>query len=237
MKNSTMKQRDSASSRGEIKRISMKNKLRIILTSALLLATTSAMAGIIFVPVSGRYITPELASVNVQRLDDGNVRIHTTGLNGELSLRCSDFPPGYEVAASAEGVLPFIQQLDLITDLAEGTVSGHASMDASSSLLAQSAFVRGTASCLPLNGHDCGQLVVDLQLRGALADPNDPTIVGQLRMKLLGNLIWGGGAGGGIWGGGAGGGIWGAMSANATLGGNEALINSAVEYASCRGAL
>lgn len=225
-----MKKRDTESNRSKISWISKKNRLKIIVTSALLLATSIAVAGILFVPVGGRFSTPELAPVNIQNLGDGAFRISTSGLTGELTIQGSDFPPEYNVPATAKESLPFDQQLELVIDVAEGTVSGRSTtnfIDASSSYLAAIAEVRGHASCLPLNGRECGQLVVDLELRGILSDPNDPASVGQLRMEMLGSLVW----------------TdtdvvhWAAMSANATLGGNEVLINSVLQYAACNGAL
>lgn len=224
MKNPTTEQRDSASSHSGF---NVKNGIKIIVTTLLLLAATNAAAGILYVPVGGRYINPESAAVSIQDNGAGSATIRTTGLNGELSIAGSAFPPGYEVPASAELVLTFIQQLDLVIDLAEGTVSGQASMDLSSPLLTQFALVRGTADCLPLNGRDCGQLVIALELRGAVSDPYDPASVGQLQVRMLGSLIWDDAD------------IlhWAALTGDASLKANEALINSALEYAVDRGAL
>jgi len=227
MQDSTTKTSDTASKRLEIGQIGLKNSLKIIVAGALLLAATSATAGLLSSPLGVFYANTELAPVFVQDNGSGSMAVRTTGLYGELILEGSALPPEYEVPASAEVVLTSIQQLDLIIDLAEGTVSGQASMDASSPLLAQFAFVRGTASCLPLSGRDCGQLVVALELRGTLSDPYNPASVGQVQIDMLGSLIWDD----------TNMMHWAALTGNAALKANEALINSALEYASDRGAL
>jgi hypothetical protein len=219
MKNATTKKRDMASNRSEV-RVSMKNRLIIIATSALLLVATSATAGIIFLPGSNVYANPELAPVNVQHLGNDIVRIHTTDLTGELTLKGSDFPPEYEVPASATGKLFISQELELVINLSLGVVEGRASGQYLNNTELWDwrlhADVQGKATCLPLNGRECGQLVVDLELRGALSDPNNPASVGQMRMKMLGSLIWDDTDMM----------RWAAMSANATLGVNEVMINS-----------
>ena len=227
-----MKKRDTASNRSETGKISMKNKLKIVVTSALLLAATSAsaIASIISLPASGRYLIIELTDVIIAGFSDDTFRISTNGLTGELTIQGSDFPPEYDVATTAKAVLPFDQHLELVIDVAKGTVSGRSTVnfaDASSVYLAATAQVRGSASCLPLNGRECGQLIVDLELRGVLSDPNDPASVGQLQQWMLGSLIWDD----------TNVAHWAAMSANTTIGGNEGLINLVSEYARCNGAL
>ena len=222
MQISKIKKLDTASNRSAARMARMKNGLKIIVTSALMLAASSAMAGIIYLPVGGRYLAPEQAPVSIQNLGGESIRINTSGLTGELAISKvnasgnDESPPLWDIATTEKVVVPFEQQLDLIIDLAEGTVSGHASMDKASAKLAQFASVQGTATCLPLNGLECGQLVVDLELQGVVSDPNDPAIVGQLRMNMLASMIFDGSDVG----------FWAAMSANARIGGNEGLINS-----------
>lgn len=230
MQDSSMKQPDTASNHSDAGMTGMKNGIKFIVTGALLLAASSAVAGIIYLPVSGRYQAPELAPTNIQILGDESFRIHTTGLTSEWTIQGSDFPPGYDVPAAAQVALPSEQKLELFIDIAEGSVSGRfvsQSMDRASTLLAATAEVRGHASCLPRNGFECGQLVVDLEVRGVLSDPNDPAVVGQLRMEMLGSLFFDGSDVG----------FWAAMSANTTIGGNRGLINSVSHYAACNGAL
>ena len=226
MKSSTTKKRDTASNRSDTRMTRMKNRLKIIATSALLLAATNTMAGIISLPGGNTYTAPELAQTSISlcpadiNVAGGCVRIHTTGLTGELTIRGSDFPPEYDIATTEKVVLPFDQELELVIDIAKGTVSGRSTanfLDMASSKLVVTAAVSGSASCLPLNGRECGQLVVDLELRGVLSDPNNPSIVGQVLMEVLGSLVVDGSdflA------------LWAAMSANTTIGGNEVLINS-----------
>ena len=188
----------------------MKNGIKTIVTSALLLASSSAFAGIFFLGAGGQYIAPNLALVSIENLTEQTVRIRTSGLNGELSFKGSDFPPKYEVPASATGKLPFAQELELVINLATGVVEGSSSgqilcnnevlnLEGSSNgqaLCSNEVLndfrmdMQGKATCLPLNGRECGQLVVDLELRGVLTDPNDPSKVGQLQMVMLGSLVW-----------------------------------------------
>jgi hypothetical protein len=219
MKNPKMKHLDSASNRSKTGKVGIKNRLKIIVTSALLLAATNAVAGIIFLPAGGQYTNPELAPVNVQRLDERIIRVHTTGLNGELTLKGSDFPPEYDIATTEKVVLPFDQVLELVINLSTGVVEGRASGQYVASTVLNDwieAVVQGTATCLPLDGRDCGQLVVDLEFQGVMTDPNDPSIVGHVRGGMLGSLVWDGSDVA----------HWAAMSANTTIGGNEGLINS-----------
>ena len=216
MQISTIKKCDTGSNRRDIGMTGMKKRLKIIVTSALLLVASSATAGIVFLPGSNVYANPELAPVTVQHLGNDIVRIHTTGLNGELILKGSDFPPEYEVPASATGKLLISQELELVINLSLGVVEGRASGQYVTETEIWDAQVRGNATCLPLNGLACGQLIVDLELRGALSDPNNPASVGQMRIDMLGSFVWDGSDTG----------HWAAMSANTTIGGNEALINS-----------
>lgn len=233
MKNSTMTTYYTASNCSDTKMTRMKSGIKIIVTSALLLAASSAMAGIIYLPVGGRYQAPETAPVSIQNLGGESFRINTTGLIGELTIQGSDFPPDYDIGTTDNVVLPFEQELELFINLSSGVVEGRASIltnnenmfviaghtDSSGRILIRlDAEVQGNATCLPLNGLDCGQLVVDLELRGVVSDPNDPAIIGQLRMNVLASLYFDGND--------VGLGSWAAMSANTTIGGNEGLINS-----------
>ena len=143
MKSLTIKKRDTASNRNEIGRISIKNRLKIIVTSALLLAATSAsaMGGIIFFPTVGQKMTIDMTDIIISNLSDDTFRISTNGLTGELTIEGSDFPPEYDIATTAKVVLPYDQQLELVIDVARGTVSGRSTInftDASSDQLTAS---------------------------------------------------------------------------------------------------
>ena len=231
MKNSTIKKCDTGSNRSETRKVGIKNRLKIIATSALLLAATNAMAGIISLPGSNTYTVPETALMRVSKCPGdfdvvaGCVRIHTTGLTCELTIRGSDFPPESDIGTTEKVVLPFDQELELVVDIAEGTVSGRSTINFTDVTLSEAVasaaasllwVVRGTATCLPLNGRECGQLVVDLELQGILTDPNDPSIVGKLQMDVLASLLLDGSDVA----------HWAAMSANITIGGNERWIRS-----------
>lgn len=64
----------------------------------------------------------------------------------------------------------------------------------------------------------CGQVIVDLDLRGAIADPADQASVGLLRMQTLGSLVRSNPAA-----------AWAAMSANVSLGLSPRLVPSILE--------
>ena len=217
-----MKKRDTASNRSDTRMTRIKNGIKIIVTGALLLTASSAYAGIISLPGSNVYTDPEFAQLNIQNLGDETFRVHSSGLTGELTIQGSDFPPEYDVPTTAKVVLSFDQELELVINLSTGVVEGRASGQYINSTELWDwrlhADVQGNASCLPLNGLDCGQLVVDLELQGVLSDPNDPSKVGQLRMKVLGSLVWDD----------TNVAHWAAISANTTIGGNDGLINSLV---------
>ncbi|NNE64239.1 MAG: hypothetical protein HKN34_09150, partial [Gammaproteobacteria bacterium] len=190
MENSTKKKCDTGSNLSEAGKVGIKNRLKIIATSALLLAATNAMAGLVFLPGSIVHTNTELAPVSVQHLDDGSMRVHTTGLTGELSLNISasgndESPPHFNIATTEKVVLPFDQELELVINLFTGVVEGSSSGQYinNTELWDFIADVRGNATCLPLNGRDCGQLIVTLELRGVLSDPNNPSVVGQLRKE------------------------------------------------------
>jgi len=234
MKNSTMIKRETGSNRCETSKVGIRNRLKIIVTSALLLAATNAMAGLLSSPMGVLFASPELASVEIQNVGDGRVQVLTTGLTGEMSLDASDVQPEFGSPASGCARLPFDQRLELNIDLSLGVVEGRTRgrIATQNGTLDYRGEVSGNATCVPSGGRSCGQLIVDLEMRGVLSDPNNPASVGQMRMKKLGSLTWDDTDMM----------HWAAMSANATLGGNELLINSwleyaALEYASCRGAL
>jgi len=195
----------------------MKNKLKTILGGVLLLVTSIAVAGIIFVPVSGRYSNPGLAPVDFQNVGDGAVRIRTTGLTGEFSLDASDVPPEFEPPASGCARFPFDQRLELIINLSVGVVEGRTRgrISTQDGTLEYRGEVRGNATCVPTGGRSCGQLIVDLEMRGALSDANDPARVGLIRMETLGSLLRG-----------PDGARWASLTSNARLGGDAGLINS-----------
>ena len=228
MKNIQMENHDSISRYDDIGISDRKNWIRVILTGVLLLTASSASAGIIFVPVSGSYTAPELAQVSIHEFDDGNIGIQTVGLIGEWSSGDAGISSGYGVPASPRESLPFDQQLNLVIDIMTGAVSGYSWVKSSGDGVIKGfersytakLDVRGYASCVPLNGSECGQLIVDLELRGVMADSSDPSIVGKLEMVMLGSMIWGGHASSGIWSSGLGSGVWGDFIGSGVWGSN-----------------
>jgi len=201
----------------------MKNNLKIILGGALLLVTSIAVAGIIFVPVGGRYANPEFAPVDIQDIGDGMVRIRTTGLTGEFSLDASDVPPEFDPPASGCKRFPFEQRLELVINLSLGVVEGRTRgrISTQDGTLEYRGEVRGNATCVPSGGRSCGQLIVDLDTRGViLADVSDPVRPGLIRMEILGSILRG-----------PDGAQWASLTSNARLGGDAGLISSITSMA------
>ena len=197
----------------------MKTKFKIILTGTLLLAVTSVMAGIIFVPVGNRYTNLELAQVEIQNVGDGMVRVLTTGLTGEMSLDASDVPPEFEVPGSGCARFPFEQNLELVINPLLGVVEGHTSgrIATQNGTLEYGGDVRGNATCIPSGEHSCDQLIVDLEMRLVLADVSDPVRPGLIRMETLGSLQRGPDVA-----------RWASLTSNAHLGGDTGLISSLI---------
>ena len=198
----------------------MKNNLKIILGGTLVLVTSIAVAGIIFVPVGGRYANPELAPVDIQNVGDGMVRIRTTGLTGELSLDASDVPPEFDPPALGCARFPFDQRLELVINLTLGVVEGRTRgrISTQGGTLEYRGEVHGNATCVPSGGRSCGQLIVDLEMRGVLADLSDPVRSGLIRMEILGSLPRG-----------PDGAQWASLTSNARLGGDAGLISSLLD--------
>ena len=213
MKNSTIQNCDPGLNRSDTRRISVITRMKIIVTSTLLLTASSAFAGITFLSGINVYTDLELAQVDIQNLGDETFRVHSSGITDDLIIE----GPLPETAA---GKLHVTQQLDLVVNLSlgvvEGTAMGYILSLPNNETMSFRADVQGHVTCLPLNGRECGQLVLDLEFQGVLSDPNDPASVGRLSGETLGSLVWDETAAG----------YWTAMSANTTIGGNEGIINS-----------
>lgn len=175
----------------------MKNKSKIVIGTALLLAALPALAGIVSLPSGGQYTDAELASVTVSKCPgDFNIRsflrVRTSGLTGELSIDADDLPPELGVPVPGCARLPVDQRLELVINLSLGAVEGRSRgrIITQNGPLEFRTDVSGNASCRSFNGRSCGQLVRDLELRGTLSDPTDPTTVGLVRMKMLASAVW-----------------------------------------------
>lgn len=223
MQGSTIKTCDAASKRSDITRIGLNNGIKIIVTSTLLLVTSIAVAGILFVPVGGRYANPDLALADVQNIGDDTVRIQTTGLTGEFSLDASDLPPEFDPPASGCKRFPFDQELELVINLSLGVVEGYTRghIATETGTLEYRADVRGNATCFPAGGNDCGQVIVDLETRGAMAgalkDLSTNNLVGLIHMETLGSLLYQPDNA-----------QWVSLTSNARLGGDAELISSII---------
>jgi hypothetical protein len=187
----------------------MKYPIRSILTFASMLFASVALAGIIFVPVGGRYDHSELAPTVVQLLsgETSRFRIRTRDLNGALELDCSEVP-GCRAVERTCADIPFSQQLELVVDRETGDIAGRTlgKLDLAGTF-DFTARVRGEGTCLPFAGRACGQLVVDLEARGPFSDPGDASRVGLIRMHMVGSLLRDGDSS-----------RWAALSASNTLG-------------------
>jgi hypothetical protein len=210
----------------------MQRTITSIITLASLVATSVAWAGIVFLPVGGQYQDPDTAPVEIQATSNAGtgigepsgvlsgglnghaVKVRTSGLHGKLTISGADLPPELGIPPYVELALDLTQQLELLINESEGTVWGRSSisalMDKASPLLALEGNIegQGNATCLPLGGMDCGQIVVDLELRGALAG-SDQASVASLQWRLLGSLIRDGHNA-----------YWSALDASGTIGAN-----------------
>ena len=231
MQDPGIKQRISASRHRGIGRIFISNGSRILAAVALLLTASSAMAGIIFVPVGGQFAQPELAPVGVENRGGGKVALSSDGLTGEWTIAEGDLPPGLGLPAAFGLDVTFGIDLDeLVIDVAGGTLSANKNdigdpavtatfTTSSHSYTGTLVNVSGDASCVPLNGHQCGQLVVQMELRTVLTDPTNPSVVGKLRLEMLGSLTWDGAAAA----------QWASMSATGMIGVNRVFFDLWVE--------
>lgn len=116
--------------------------------------------------------------------------------------------------------IPFDQRLEVIINLSLGVVEGRTRgrISTGDGPFDYHGEVRGNASCVPASGNSCGQLIVDLEVRGTLSDPTDPARVGLLRMEMLGSLLRGQGSA-----------YWASLTSNASLGGDAGLISSLLD--------
>ena len=183
----------------------MKIKYRIIaIISLLIVASSSQAGGVITVPGTVQY---NPVPIPTQDVTIPMLIIRSTGLDGVFKLDCSEVTECQTVdQVCAE--IPFSQQLELVINLKKGNVEGRTrgqlNFVRSLDFIAK---VRGDATCLPFDGRGCGQLVVDLEVKGPFVDPNNPASVGQIRMQILGNLVRDRDSA-----------RWAALSANTTLG-------------------
>ena len=199
----------------------MKTNSIVAIAMALTTVATSAVAGLVFAPLGSQYDDPGLATVNLRKVGGSGeqIQVRTTGLQGRMALRAHDLPPTSGGPATGCAVMPFTQDLTLMLDLskgvAEGTSSGQIQLEGK--LVRFLAEVHGSASCMPWNGVACGQVIVDLDLRGAIADPADQASVGLLRMQALASLVRSNPV------------AWAEMSASVSLGLSSRLVNSILE--------
>jgi len=187
--------------------------------TALTLVATSALAGLLFVPVGSRYEDPGLATVQVRTTGE-RIQVRTTGLQGRMAVRARDLASVAGAPATGCAVLPFTQDLTLDLDLAKGVAEGtsQGQIQLNGKVVRFQAQVRGSATCMPSSGAACGQAVVHLDLLGALADPSDQASVGLLRAQMLGSLLRSNPSA-----------PWAAMSADVSLGVSPRLVTSILE--------
>lgn len=185
-------------------------------------AVSSARAGVIFVPVGNVYIDPERTTVLIGGRDPNALEIRSAGLQGEWIINRTDVLPELVATANGEIRLPVKQSLSLVLNLSLGTVEGRSRGKILAGDVVATSFqfvadVRGTVSCLPFNGLPCGQLILDMDLRGGLGETHDPASAGQVRSQIVGSLIRESRSA-----------TWQALDANTTIGANPALIHSLV---------
>ena len=190
----------------------MKSRIKVIVTSALLLVASSAFAGIVFLPTSGMvFENVETAAVDISAGPGSTTRIRTTVLSGRLT----EAPGGTGPAGSFIGLT---QQQELLFDGQGGTLQGRArgtlTLSVTGEQLRYQGDITGDAQCVARSDGACSQLVVTLKLDAVVSAPNDASLVGLIRMEQLGSLVSN-----------AQGARWVALDANVTLGGSEIFIN------------
>lgn len=194
--------------------------LRLTVSILVVFAGHTVSAGIIFLPGTGVYQDPELASVSVRgsQGQGGTARVRTTGLQGVLEFSAEDFPEGLGAPAYGCARLPFKQRMVFDIDYADGVVvEGHAQGQIEmpdGRVWDDTDIVHGRGACVSYGGKPCGRIVVDLELRGTLFRREDPQRVASLRMEILGSLVVADGAP-----------RWVALSANSRIGGDKKLMN------------
>jgi hypothetical protein len=200
----------------------MWQKIRTVVVAVIVstAAVSAALAGVIFVPVGNIYLEPGNTPVRITNRDPDSLEIRSTGLRGEWIIDRADFPPEPIEPESGQIRLQVEQSLSLVLNLSLGIVEGRSrgrilAGDVGTYSFQFVADVRGTVSCLPLNGQACGQLILDLDLRGGLAEAGNPASAGQIRSQIVGSLVREGRSA-----------IWQALDANVTIGANPALIDS-----------
>lgn len=199
----------------------MRKTLLIVALLGPLLLPWSAWGGIVLLPVEGRYLDVGLALASVRGRGAGTVVIRTTGLKGELVVDPADLPSDGAQAPGDDIVVPFTQDLELSFVANKSgpdalfEVSGRARGSFAEPLPDDryAARVSGKTACLRYNGQACGQIVVDLELRGVIVNQLNPSAAGNLRMKILGSLVRDGGNG-----------HWQTLNAATAIGANPGLI-------------
>ena len=176
---------------------------RIAGTAALVAITfvSIATAGVIFVPVGGKFVGLDQTAAQVRERANG-ILIETSDLSSQLD--CAGQPPD-------ETFLALRQSLRLRLDRSDGRVSGtvRGSMDWASAELALRGF--------PLGGDDCSVMIVDLVVRSRLVDVGDPMLPALLDQRLLGSLMRNGDTA-----------RWVRMEADVRLGGSEDAVAAAL---------
>lgn len=168
----------------------MKKPFATCIAIVLLAAFSNAYAGVIFVPVGNVIVGDlDLATVEILKSNATKMQIRSRGLAGELTQ-----------ASGATGMpgdsITYTQQREISLDAKTGAVNGYArgqltlnqGVGAGTALNYQGQLT-GTAFCRPFQGRECGQVIVNLTLRGAISDGSDPSRVGLIRTEILGSLI------------------------------------------------
>lgn len=169
----------------------MKRTFASFVGAMLLGSFSNAFAGIIFVPVDGVTVGDlNLATVQVHNNGgQSSMQFHTDGLTGELTEACgATGQPGNSIS--------FTQQLQFSVDTKTGSVTGstNGSLMLNQGPYAGTVFdyqgqVEGMGYCWPFAGEECGQMVVNLNLRAAFTNPADPSQAGVIRIEILGSML------------------------------------------------
>lgn len=162
------------------------NRFAPLIAGATLTALSApVLSGLVFLPVTGIMIEPTSPPAIWIGEEFGPYLI-----SSEVA---GDFTGSQGATGPNGAAIPFSQRLKFSLDPADGVVRGTAdgrlALPGGTGQWISGGHVQGKATCLPMSGDPCGQLVVHLTIDAAMSAENDPGRVGLVRFELLGSLV------------------------------------------------